>query len=179
MSQLKTNSIVPLNGLPAGASGGIIQVKNLIYKDLFDTNSESPTAVTGFELSINPQSTNSKIFVFSTISAHIIGGGSSTLLYRNGSPLSATFSTQAGSLQGQHSFSGNLSSGNAGVSQGLACEVLSYLDSPASTSTQTYQVYIASQASASTYYVNRAAADSDATSRGRSVSYMTLMEVTG
>ena len=48
MSELRTNRIVPRDGLPSGSSGGIVQVKSVTKTDGdFNTNSTSYTDVTG------------------------------------------------------------------------------------------------------------------------------------
>ena len=52
MSELRTNRIIPRDGLPSGSSGGIIQVKSVTKTDPFDTLSTSYTDVLLFELII-------------------------------------------------------------------------------------------------------------------------------
>ena len=61
MSELRTNRIVPRDGLPAGSSGGIIQVKSVVKTDLFNTASSSFTDITGLSVSITPTRADSKI----------------------------------------------------------------------------------------------------------------------
>ena len=64
MSQLKVNSIVPVNGLPAGSSGGIIQVKQTVKTDEFsNTTQDSFFDVTGIAVSITPSSNSNKILI--------------------------------------------------------------------------------------------------------------------
>ena len=63
MSELRTNRIVPRDGLPSGASGGIIQVVQVIKTDQFATSSTSYTDVTGLSASITPTRADSKILV--------------------------------------------------------------------------------------------------------------------
>jgi hypothetical protein len=61
MSQLRTNSIVPVGGIPAGASGGgIIQVVQTQYTSSFDTSSSTFVDVTNFTATITPRSTVTK-----------------------------------------------------------------------------------------------------------------------
>ena len=64
MSQLRTNSIVPVGGIPAGASGGgIIQVVQTVKTDDASTTSNSYTDITGLSVTITPRSTSNKILI--------------------------------------------------------------------------------------------------------------------
>ena len=63
MSELRTNRIVPRDGLPSGASGGIIQVVQVTKTDQFSTSSTSYVDVTGLSASITPTRSDSKILV--------------------------------------------------------------------------------------------------------------------
>ena len=63
MSELRTNRIVPRDGLPSGSSGGIIQIRSTTKTDPFTTASTSFTDVTGLSVSITPTRADSKIFV--------------------------------------------------------------------------------------------------------------------
>ena len=62
MSQLKVDSIIPRGGLPSGASGGIIQIKQAIRTSVFSQSLgqgvESDILV---PVTITPQSSSSKI----------------------------------------------------------------------------------------------------------------------
>ena len=62
MSELRTNRIVPRDGLPSGSSGGIIQVKMGTFTDRFNTTS-STMVDTGLSVSITPKFSTSKILV--------------------------------------------------------------------------------------------------------------------
>ena len=64
MSELRTNRIVPRDGLPSGSSGGIIQIKQTVKTDLFSTSTTGDTLdVTGVSVTITPTRSDSKIFV--------------------------------------------------------------------------------------------------------------------
>ena len=63
MSELRTNRIVPRDGLPSGASGGIIQMVQSIKTDQFATSNTSYTDVTGMSATITPRSSSNKILV--------------------------------------------------------------------------------------------------------------------
>ena len=62
MSELRTNRIVPRDGLPAGSAGGIIQVKQGTLTDRFNTSSSSMVDC-GLSVTITPTRSDSKILV--------------------------------------------------------------------------------------------------------------------
>jgi len=76
MSELRTNRIVPRDGLVSGASGGIIQVVHASTQtgqsQAFATNS---FADTGLSASITPTRTDSKILVTGYLSFYVTIGG--------------------------------------------------------------------------------------------------------
>ena len=60
MSELRTNRIVPRDGLPSGSSGGIIQVKNNIVTATSNNNTSSNTFWnTGLSVAIAPTRSDS------------------------------------------------------------------------------------------------------------------------
>ena len=63
MSELRTNRIVPRDGLVSGASGGIIQMAVTQKSDKFTWDSNSVTAITGMSVSITPTRSDSKILI--------------------------------------------------------------------------------------------------------------------
>tara|TARA_X000001388_G_scaffold2730_2_gene2028 strand:- start:59 stop:556 length:498 start_codon:yes stop_codon:yes gene_type:complete len=63
MSQIKVNSIVPVNGLPSGANGGIIQVIQTFKDDAESTTSTSFADLNGMSATITPSSSSNKILI--------------------------------------------------------------------------------------------------------------------
>ena len=65
MSELRTNRIVPRDGLVSGTfnGGGIIQVKQTLKTDSFHTTSTTYTDITGMNISITPTRSDSKILL--------------------------------------------------------------------------------------------------------------------
>lgn len=113
----------------AAAGGGkILQVVNVAYST-YGTTTSSTYSATGLTASITPSSTSSKILVLVNMVGMTKTAGDTGIglkLYRNGSsilPFEGVLGTNSGS-----NFNG--------VSSGT-----NYLDSPASTSSQTYAVY--------------------------------------
>ena len=75
MSELRTNRIVPRDGLPSGSSGGIIQIKYAIKNDTQSIASQgSPYTwvvdITGLSVSITPTRSDSKFLVQMHIGCH-------------------------------------------------------------------------------------------------------------
>ena len=61
MSELRTNRIVPRDGLPSGSAGGIIQVKQVTTDQQVEASFASETNL--LSLSITPTRSDSKILV--------------------------------------------------------------------------------------------------------------------
>ena len=72
MSELRTNRIVPRDGLPAGSAGGVIQVVSISKRDIFSTTNgvtgSGYDPVTGLAATITPTRSDSKILVMLQIS---------------------------------------------------------------------------------------------------------------
>ena len=180
MSELRTNRIVPRDGLTSGASGGIIQIKYAIKNDTQSITSQgysdTPTDVSGLSVSITPTRSDSKIMITSMLS---LVGESSHPFYvkikRNGSYISAARGDASGSRElvttGIPTQSNDYTLGNAFVQ---------YLDSPASTSAQTYMFTISHGSNAQrAIYINKTDSDSNNYQYTRGISTMTLMEISG
>lgn len=171
MSQIRTDSIVPSGGVPSGADGGgIIQVVQAVKTDTFFANGNGGTqAVTGLSASITPRKTSNKILVAVTLNACTNNNQSGILVYRNGSVTSFrgdTASNRGRVASGVHYIASNL----------IAPSSLTYIDSPASTSSQTYAVYVTTDGNTSVY-VNYTIADTDNSAYLRASSSIVLMEV--
>lgn len=177
MSQLRTNSIVPVGGIPAGASGGgIIQVVQTVKTDAYtaSTASGSETSdITGLTASITPRSTSNKILISVSLNSGIDSNNSGVSIFRNGTRLTAA-TGDAASTRARQSFSvyGNVGDTTTGGYM--------FLDSPASTSAQTYSLRIMNPSSITrTICVNQTITDSDLARVGRYTSTIILYEVSG
>ena len=181
MSELRTNRIVPRDGLPAGSSGGIIQVKSVTKTDAESlTSTTTETLIPGMEVTITPTRADSKILIMVTIQAMSGGSfaGHYAVLKRGSTSICAgdaagnrnraTFNFGIPSTydQDQSTFGpGNLS--------------ITHLDSPATTSAVTYGLYHADATGTNELYVNRSTTDNDSTSYERTASSITVMEISG
>ena len=88
MSELRTNRIVPRDGLPAGSSGGIIQVRSTTKTDAWNmpSNDTNFHTVTGLSVTITPTRADSKILVMYDMNWVPINGHSSCRLMRDSTP---------------------------------------------------------------------------------------------
>ena len=154
-------------------SGGILQVVSTTKTDTFSSTSTSFADVTGLSASITPRSTSSKILVMASIGY---------------SDSSDTYASQFTLARGGVNLSNPTSPGSrtpvfftkkSMSTQELLNGHVSFLDSPSSTSSLTYNVRVKSENAGNTIYVNRDRADTDSTAVGRGVSTITLIEVAG
>jgi len=159
MSQLRTNSIVPVGGVPAGASGGgIIQVVSTNFTTDFAFSSSSAIDVTNFSATITPRSTSSKIIAICQASIYSLTAQQEMMMrLKIGSSNFTSFVTR----------SYNASSGIGGN-----C-VIQHLDSPASTSSRTFQVQVMTH-TGNSCFMNR-----DFYGNNNNQSNITLYEISG
>mgnify|MGYP003139964496 CR=1 FL=1 len=175
MSQLKVNSIVPVGGLPSGATGGgIIQCVQTVRTDVQSTS--SMTFVDLLTLSITPSQNSSKILLMYKVpmSAAVNGYSGMVRLVRGSTAIyigdSYTSNTRASSQAVSTTSNGDYRQYEL---------VGQFIDSPATTSATTYKVQFRNDYSGYTVFVGR-------THNGNSNDYyattphnLIAMEVTG
>lgn len=147
MSELRTNRIVPRDGLPAGASGGIVQMKHVTGTDAKTTTSTSFVDM-GIDVTITPTRSDSKFFIcWSSPSQqpNTQAGGSYTTIYRNDA-------TNIGHATYGLSMVGNYSASETVTAQGT----FSVFDAPNTTSAVTYTIYGRSHNGSATAYITHA-----------------------
>jgi hypothetical protein len=148
-------------------TGGVLQVVSTTKTDTFSTTSTSYVDITGLSVSITPTSSSSKILVILSLSGSESAGWGYQLV--RGSTAICIGDSGGGS---RRQASGGISVRDTnGINNGS----VTFLDSPATTSSTTYkvQMYVPS----STGYVNRTFGDVDATYTIRTASTITLMEI--
>ena len=149
MSELRTNRIVPRDGLPSGSSGGIIQVKQITHSNyvLYNTNSFTAGTLAGggtgnYSITITPTRADSKILVsFNSMYDSYSGQRNYVTIYR--SIGGGTASNIVGSR-------GLVEIWNNDHRIQSSC-MAQYLDSPNTTSAVTYTVY--AQVSTGNFYL--------------------------
>ena len=176
MSELRTNRIVPRDGLPSGSSGGIIQVKSTTkttQQSVLDSSGSSayPSgAVDIMTVTITPTRADSKILVSSTVQA---ASSDAAILYMFRDSTLINAGTEG-------------SSGASGAYRGWAHvrmyrtnETYSYstqfLDSPSSTSAVTYKIKGLNMEGSTTLYINRR----NSNDTYSLTSFLTVMEISG
>jgi len=133
MSTLRVNNMTNVGGSgPTYAPGHIIQVQSVTKVNDWTTSSTSYVDVTGLSVDITPKSANSKIIVIATVSGSQVTANDGTFqMLRGATPIgNGTFGSSAnGFAQVSSSYPNAIVNNN-----------ITYLDSPASTSTQTYKI---------------------------------------
>ena len=182
MSELRTNRIVPRDGLPSGTNngGGIIQVRNIMYTDIFSSSETTGgyVDVTGFNLSITPTRSDSKILVSSEVAGGLNDNYGYNFRYQVVRTVGGTATAIGINPSGSYAMTGgyNLyqSAGNTPYIFGMS---KTFFDSPATTSSVNYKIQVSHSHSGSgaTVYVNRRGNSASWTS----ISTLTLWEVSG
>jgi len=177
MSELRTNRIVPRDGLPAGSAGGIIQVKSttMTTTATYSISGMTWTEVSGLTTTITPTRSDSKILVMANI-----GGISSNGEYQRYGMALRRNSTNIGvnSDGANHTRANWTYYGRNFGNTPDTFAVFNHLDSPATTSAVSYKVMITTEGSY-TLYINRSVTDSSSSSVFRTASSLTLMEISG
>ena len=178
MSELRTNRIIPRDGLSSGYSGGIIQMKQTVLTSAAYQNID---AGANYDLStltcaITPKRSDSKIMIMAMLSLVMERGNAGYLkIKRNGSYISGSRGDSSGSRE--LVTTGIPTSVNDKV---LGNVFVQFLDSPASTSAQTYMFTISHGSNAQrAIYVNKTDNDGNSYQYTRGISTMTLMEISG
>ena len=175
MSQLKVNSIVPVGGLPSGAtSGGVIQVVQTVKTDDFSTavSTGNYNQITGLGVTITPSTNSSKIILH----AVIVGTNSGNNVHcgfeiRNGSTRLTGYQHTGTIGSRTPSMSSSINSGTGP----LITVPIHAVDSPASTSAQTYNVFVSTEGY--TWYLNRGQDGNNQAQNYAGISTITAYEV--
>tara|TARA_R100000027_G_scaffold56767_1_gene46166 strand:+ start:764 stop:1282 length:519 start_codon:yes stop_codon:yes gene_type:complete len=172
MSELRTNRIVPRDGLPSGASGGIIQCVQTVLTDGFTYTNTSFADIPspGLSVSITPTSSSNKILVIADISCGGTDGHYNIFQLVRGST-NIYKGTDSKTYIGSKIW--YTSAGNASDGSSMGGVYMSFLDSPATTSAVTYKVQV--RVTGSTAGINRRASYDDTSL----ASTLTVMEVSG
>ena len=170
MSELRTNRIIPRDGIVSGASGGIIQVVHT--KRTTSLTTSGTTFVDFMTASITPTRSDSKIL----ISFGLYGGTNGDINH----PYASIFrnSTEIGSATDTGSRTGASAVWNNATQQQIFGGN-QHLDSPATTSAITYRIKVRSSNGQIAYFGRSARDHNSAAYDGRSSSFLTLMEVSG
>ena len=177
MSQIKVNSIVPVGGLPNGATGGgIIQIVQSVKTDTASNSTASGGAwdiSSFFSVSITPSLNSSKILLLGTVNMSMNVTVPHFMSITRGGSIATNLVGDAAGNRIRSSAGGYDGHGSA-----INTHHFSFVDTPASTSTQTYSLQLRHDSgSTRTIYLNRTAGDGDSAQIGRFITSLTAMEV--
>jgi hypothetical protein len=150
-------------------TGGILQVVSVDKTNTFTMTSTTFADVTGLSVTITPKSNTSKIFVMAVVSGTGQTSGTNFFgrLMRDSTAINV----------GDAASTRIRSTIFARDQEAVSTMPIMFLDSPATTSATTYKVQVRSQTTGQTIYVNRTVTDADATTVPRTVSNITVFEV--
>ena len=158
--------------LAAGAGGKILQVVQSYKNDVFSTSTLTTWEnITGLSVSITPSATSSKILVLVDVRLGFNGGQLAQLRLRRGA--TTVGSSTIGTTGNGFSFTDS-DANSPSQTRVMATNTMTFLDSPSTTSSTTYQVQIWKDGS-STAYLNRRGLNLD----HGACSSITLLEVAG
>ena len=179
MSELRTNRIVPRDGLPSGSAGGIIQVRQKVitgtYSESVPPGNSGPYGNIVDSESITPTRADSKILIMMNLNVGASNDGNlSVTLHRNGSVISGAVGANPGSRTPV-----TATEFTSSTSRQVKINV-TYLDSPASTTAQTYGFkFSVAENGNMTCYLNRDNNFGGSYHTQKPISTITLIEVSG
>ena len=169
---LQTNGSGVLSFAGVSASAGqVIQVLSTTKTDTFSTASTSFVDVTGLSVSITPSSASNKILIIANVYGNNTGQYSFARLMRDSTEICIA---DTNSSNVRSSFANYYTADDAGLVAGGQ----NHLDSPATTSSITYKIQVTT-GGAGTIYINRGTTSDTGSSRGRTASSITVMEIKG
>jgi hypothetical protein len=174
MSTLRVDTIANTAGV---TNQRVLQVVSATKSDTQSTSLQAWVDVTGLSVSITPTNTSSKILVIVAVQGSGSNRYSAIRVARNGSAVGV--GDTAGSRTSVLSGFGLDPDSGTNYIHVLYNAGGSFLDSPASTASQTYKVQFGAANSAVTTYINRTKNDDDGNYALRGISTITVMEIAG
>lgn len=148
-----------------------LQVVSTNKTDTFTTTSTSYVDITGLSASITPQASTNKVLIIVTLSVGDDPANTTSVsrLMRDATAI------DVGDAAGSRIQASGTSKAVSTATQ--ATQAYVFLDSPATTSATTYKVQAATLGATFTFALNRSADDANTAGRTRTVSNITLMEI--
>ncbi len=151
------------------ASSGVINIQQAVKTDTQTISTTTLTDLSGLSIAITPSASTSKVLVICTITmGQVATQAADFLLLRDSTPI---FVGDAAGSRAQVSTGG----GN-GSSATAEAVVISFLDSPATTSAVTYKIQGRGR-SVTSFYINRTDTDTNGSTFSRYASSIVVMEV--
>jgi hypothetical protein len=155
----------------SGSGQVVSQVVSAIKTDTSQTSAQTYSDISGLSVSITPRNSANKILVFLDIQGSNDGGSMAIQLLRDSTQVA--IATSGTGNQINTTLANYYNNADANVIRG--CSV-SYLDSPATTSSVTYKVQFRT-GNNGTSSINRPSGNDNATYNMRTVSTITVMEI--
>ena len=175
MSQLKVNSIVPVGGLPSGAKGGIIQVKQNIKTDTSSFNASTGNFsgnIAGLTETITTQSSSSQVLIVLCTNLSTSTGQRCTFRILRGSTVLSVGDASGDVVRGI--VPSICPSDNDSRSVPVT---MMMLDAPGSAATHTYNVQGSGESSAGDVFINRTKGNNTSSTYQSGISSITLFEL--
>ena len=169
-SELRVDKIIPVDGVPTGGGGGIVQVKYAIKNDTQSIAAQGSynwvVDISGLSLSITPKFSTSKFLVQMHIGCHGTTGNAACTfrIYRDSTDITQTAANSDSRMGATVFYNSN------NTAMGIPAS-MNVLDSPATTSAITYKV--TGYTNVGTLYINRLPGDNT----WNTISTLTVMEV--
>lgn len=166
-----------VNGWADVGGGKVLQVKQAVQTGRVTLTASSYTTVSGLSITITPSSASSKILIMVNIEGSGTDRYQAFRLYRGGTAIGIG-AANASEERMTFSMDTNNSSPNDNYVNHNAS--MTYLDSPATTSSQTYTLRFRRTHGTGTYYLNRPVTVDGSYSYTRyGISTITVMEIAG
>ena len=176
MSELRTNRIIPRDGLTSGAYGGIIQVKQSVLTSSASIATGHNFTDSGLAVTITPTRSDSRIFIMSDITCGLSNGYGGCLRLLRGST-----HIYKGDSDGNRPIVTKWFCDHKGASETYSTYFphFEYIDSPGTTSPVTYKIQLAAYSTVVVYINRNHAHQNGSEYDGCQASSMTAMELSG
>jgi hypothetical protein len=160
--------------------GGILQLKSANEPAKLTTTSSTYAGITNLSVTLTPASASNKILILAHVNMSGVNGGNAgggAAIFRNGSILSGANGNALGSRT--RGFAQAISGYVSGSSQEWVMfgNSVMFLDSPATTSSTTYQIYWRAEDTTNGSVLNASYDVTDNTDRRTHASNITIMEI--
>lgn len=177
MSQIKVNSIVPVGGLPSGATGGgVIQTVYSNYTSAFSTTTTGGVD-TGLSATINMQSASSKLLCICSPAWTTISNEAYMALTDSSNNVLEQAPARGG--RGRYHWGTHYNGSAGGATYHTSRETLTIIHNPAATGNFTVKLRIYNINGNQTVSLNRNNFDADRIYDPATISTLTLMEISG
>ena len=166
----------------SASAGAIVNVQQAVKLGTQSVTGTSYVLLTGLTIDITPKSSSNKFLIEYHVNGNMLDDANHGYLqlYKDGSAITgATADGNGSDALGSRTGATSVINTGPNLDGSQLTYSMKYLDSPNTTSELTYAVYCKSSTSAAVY-INRSGRDNNAaTFDGRSISTLTVMEVTG